>query len=100
MGRRALPLPSMACWLAESITQEHVQARADGTMLLVPVGESYTLKGEIKNVITTVAKTSHYWREHLPLDVKRALMLQMQIDRLKTRVRGWAHRGASWRSAS
>jgi sirohydrochlorin cobaltochelatase len=87
--------PGMARWLAESIELENVQARADGASLLVPVGDYFTLKGEIKNVITAVAKTTHYWREHLPLDVKRALMLQTQIDRLKQHVRGWTRHRAS-----
>ena len=45
---------------------------AEDNYLLVPVGDYFTVKGEIKNVITTVAKTTHYWREHLPIDVKRA----------------------------
>ena len=63
--------------------------------MLVPVGDAFTVKDEIKNVITAVAKTTHYWREHLPLDVKRALMLQTQIERLKKHFRGWTGRAAS-----
>jgi sirohydrochlorin cobaltochelatase len=84
--------PSMAHWLAESIEQENVQARAEDNYLLVPVGDYFTVKGEIKNVITAVAKTTHYWREHLPIDVKRALILQTRIDWLKRRVGRWAGR--------
>jgi sirohydrochlorin cobaltochelatase len=57
--------PRMAQWLAESIVLENVRARVRGCRLLVPVGEDFTVKHEIKNVITAVAKTTHYWREHL-----------------------------------
>jgi sirohydrochlorin cobaltochelatase len=57
--------PKMAQWLAESIVLENVQARHQDALLLVPVGEDFTVKYEIKNVITAVAKTTHYWREHL-----------------------------------
>src|SRR5262249_41651341 len=57
--------PKMAQWLAESIVLENVQARHQDSLLLVPVGEEFTVKYEIKNVITAVAKTTHYWREHL-----------------------------------
>jgi sirohydrochlorin cobaltochelatase len=84
----------MAYWLAESIEQENVQARADGNALRVPVGDYFSVKGEIKNVITAVAKTTHYWREHLPIDVKRALILQTRIEWLKRRVGRWTGRNA------
>jgi len=55
----------MAAWLRDAIVRENVQARSDGIMLLVPVRETYTIKEEIKSVITVVAKTTHYWHEHL-----------------------------------
>lgn len=84
----------MANWLAESIGQENVEARADGPRLLVPVGAHYTLKGEIKNVITAVAKTTHYWGEHVPVEVKQTLALQARLTQLKAQVAGWL-RGVS-----
>ncbi len=80
---------SMARWLAEAIIQENVQARYEGLLLLLPVGDTFTLKGEIKNVITAVAKTTHYWREHLPPEVKHALTLQAHLESLKRRVQSW-----------
>jgi sirohydrochlorin cobaltochelatase len=83
---------SMASWLAESIVEEHVEARANGACLLVPVGAHYTLKGEIKNVITAVAKTTHYWGEHVPVEVKQTFELQAQLERLRMRVLGWVGR--------
>jgi sirohydrochlorin cobaltochelatase len=79
--------PGMARWLAEAIPQEGVQARHDDDMLLVPVGDGWSVAGEIKNVITVVAKTTHYWREHLPPDARRALVWQAQIARLASRLR-------------
>src|SRR5262249_33512097 len=57
--------PGMARWRGESIVQENVQARSADALLFVPVGENFTVEHEIKNVITAVAKTTHYWREHV-----------------------------------
>ena len=57
----------MARWLAEAIEAEHVDARAADCSLYVPVGEWQDVKKEIKNVITVVAKTTHYWADHLPV---------------------------------
>ncbi len=62
----------MAGWLAEAIVRENVAARAEGPRLLVPVGEDFRLPDEIKSVITVVAKTTHYWREHLAVVVEGA----------------------------
>lgn len=84
--------PAMARWLCESIEQENVQARADGHLLFVPAGAHFTLKGEIKNVITAVAKTTHYWYEHLPPDVKRTLAFQEQLSQVTRRLTGWLRR--------
>ncbi|GJM41974.1 MAG: hypothetical protein DHS20C20_22560 [Ardenticatenaceae bacterium] len=70
-----------ARWLAEAIVEENVQARHEGTHLFVPVGDTFVLQKEIKNVITAVAKTTHYWQEHLAVEVKQALALQDRIER-------------------
>ncbi len=56
----------MAVWVAAAIIVENIGARFDGTVVYVPAGPSWRLKSEIKNVITAVAKTCHYWREHRP----------------------------------
>jgi sirohydrochlorin cobaltochelatase len=82
----------MARWLAEAIIEENVDARAVGDSLLVPVAEHFALKGEIKNVITAVAKTSHYWREHLPAEVKQTLELQARLGGVKEWFVGWLRR--------
>lgn len=83
---------SMADWLAEAITQENVQARREGSQLLLPVAEYYTLKGEIKNIITVVAKTTHYWIEHLPIEVKQTIAVQLKIEAVKSKVTSWFRR--------
>ncbi len=79
----------MARWLSEAIVQENVQARCQGNTLFVPVGDSFTLKGEIKNVITAVAKTTHYWQEHLAAEVKQTLALQDTFERWSGRLKNW-----------
>jgi sirohydrochlorin cobaltochelatase len=55
----------------------------------VPVGDYFTLKGEIKNVITAVAKTTHYWQEHLSPEVKQTLAWQERLKALKTQIKNW-----------
>ena len=79
----------MAAWLAAAIEQENVSAHSLGATLFVPAGEHFGLKTEIKNVITAVAKTTHYWQQHLPPEVKIALLAERHIRRLRTRLRGW-----------
>jgi sirohydrochlorin cobaltochelatase len=81
---------SMARWLAEAINEENVQAWAQDRQLFVPVGDYFSLKGEIKNVITAVAKTSHYWQEHLPAEVKQTLTAQIKIEQLRRQLKHWA----------
>jgi hypothetical protein len=55
----------MAAWLCAAIILENVEARCDGERLLVPAAHSYTLKDEVKSVITVVAKANHYWKTHI-----------------------------------
>lgn len=77
--------PGMARWLAEAVLAENVAARAAGVNLLVPVASYYTLKLEIKNVVTAVAKTTHYWDEHLANDIKRVLAFEDAASALRAR---------------
>ncbi len=58
------PDPTAATWMANAILHENVDACVDGELLLVPAGPTFTLKGENKNVVTSVAKTWHYWARH------------------------------------
>jgi sirohydrochlorin cobaltochelatase len=55
----------MAEWLCTAIVLENVQARAQGNLLLVPACHGFTLESEVKSVITVVAKTAHYWEQHI-----------------------------------
>ena len=55
---------NMALWLLRAIVVENVCVRREGTRLFLPVGPAFQLEKEIKNVITVLAKTYHYWNEH------------------------------------
>lgn len=58
---------TMAIWLMRAIIVENVIVRREEAMLFLPAGPAFRVKKEIKNVITSVAKTVHYWRAHLRL---------------------------------
>lgn len=75
--------PGMARWLREAIREENVDARHEREYLFVPAGETFALKGEIKSVITAVAKTTHYWQAHLAQEVKHALTVQDGVARIR-----------------
>ena len=64
---------AMAGWLVRAIVMENVAARRRGAILEVPAAPHFRLEKEIKNVITVVAKTSHYWLRHIPDDQQRAI---------------------------
>lgn len=55
---------AMALWLLRAIIVENVSVRREGVTLFFPAGPDFRLEAEIKNVITVVAKTHHYWQEH------------------------------------
>ena len=55
----------MALWLLRAIVVENVCIRREGNVLWLPAGPAFQLEKEIKNVITVVAKTYHYWTEHI-----------------------------------
>lgn len=55
----------MAVWLLRAIAVENVCIRREGSVLFLPAGPAFSLEKEIKNVITAVAKTHHYWTEHI-----------------------------------
>jgi hypothetical protein len=59
----------MALWLLRAILVENVCVRREGSVLFLPAGPAFRLDKEIKNVITVVAKTHHYWTEHLRADL-------------------------------
>ena len=83
---------AQARWLADSILEENVAAQAVGSTLLLPLAAYFTTPSEIKNVITVVAKTTHYWADHLPAEVKQALAVQVRVSRLVAQVKRWIGR--------
>lgn len=56
---------TMAEWMVRAIVVENVSARLAGTSVMLPAGPSYRIGKEIKNIVTVVAKTSHYWAHHM-----------------------------------
>ena len=55
----------MALWLVRAIIVENVLVRREGKTIFLPASPDYGLHEEIKNVITVVAKTTHYWMDHM-----------------------------------
>jgi hypothetical protein len=64
----------MAAWLVRAVVAENVSARHEGGLLFVPAGPRFRLEKEIKNAVTGVAKTSHYWIDHTPAGVRAAIV--------------------------
>ena len=64
---------AMSGWLVRAITMENVAAISKGLVLYLPAGPTYRLEKEIKNVVTVMAKTSHYWSEHMSPEQHRAI---------------------------
>jgi hypothetical protein len=64
---------TMAGWLLRAITMENVAARAAGKLLELPASPAFRLEKEIKNVVTVIAKTTHYWLGHMPRWQQRAI---------------------------
>jgi sirohydrochlorin cobaltochelatase len=52
---------------------ENVSARFEGMVLNLPAGPGYRLEKEIKNVVTVIAKTCHYWLGHTSAVQHRAI---------------------------
>ena len=63
----------MAGWLVRAIGTENVAVRAEGMSLDLPASPAFRLEKEIKNVITVIAKTSHYWTAHMPRGQRLAI---------------------------
>ena len=67
------PSTSMAGWLARAVNMENVSAHLDGMVLHLPAGSHFRLEKEIKNVVTSIAKTCHYWLGHTSVAQHRAI---------------------------
>lgn len=70
---------TMASWLQRAIVMENVAARADGVSLDLPASPAFRLEKEIKNVVTVIAKTYHYWDEHMPRSQQRAIAALLAV---------------------
>lgn len=64
---------TMAAWLTRAIVMENVSAFHRACVLYLPAGPAFRIEKEIKNVITAIAKTSHYWLDHVWFDQKRQI---------------------------
>ncbi len=72
---------TMAGWMLRAITAENVAVRRDGRALDLPAAPAFRLDKEIKNVVTVVAKTTHYWMGHIPSEQRTAIKaLFTQLD--------------------
>jgi sirohydrochlorin cobaltochelatase len=67
------PSTTMAGWLVRAISMENLSAHVDGMVLHLPTGPRFRLEKEIKNVVTSIAKTCHYWLEHTSVAQHRAI---------------------------
>jgi sirohydrochlorin cobaltochelatase len=84
-GLRAYPSPdpgwvsvtctgdTMAEWLLRAIVMENVAVRRAGAVIDLPAAPHFRVEKEIKNVITVIAKTCHYWLGHMPLSQQREI---------------------------
>ncbi len=102
---------SMTSWLLRAIVTENVSARQEGGWLDLPAGPNYRVEKEIKNVITSMAKTCHYWSGHIAPEQREriaALFVDLALDSPllvpwtdgdRTSRDGAAWDGASWDGA-
>lgn len=56
---------AMAVWMLRAIVVENIIARREAQILYLPAGPRFSLAGEVKNVITALAKSHHYWIQHV-----------------------------------
>ena len=56
---------ALAAWLCRAIVMENVSARGGDRVLDLPAAPGFQLHKEIKNVVTVMAKTCHYWMGHM-----------------------------------
>lgn len=74
---------SMTSWLLRAIVTENISARQEGGWLDLPAGPGYRIEKEVKNVITALAKTCHYWTGHIPPDQRERiaeLFVEMELE--------------------
>ena len=73
----------MTSWLLRAIVTENISARQEGGWLDLPAGPDYRVEKEVKNVITSMAKTCHYWSGHIPEEQREriaTLFVDLELD--------------------
>lgn len=90
---------TMADWLMRAIVMENVAARSGGVMLYLPAAPHFRIDKEIKNVITVIAKTAHYWMSHMSRSQKTLIAdlfdtMAAESPMIEPPVDGWAQ----WRA--
>ncbi len=73
----------MAEWLVRAIVMENISAHGEGAAVFLPAGPAYRIEKEIKNVVTVMAKTCHYWVDHMWMSQQRriaALFAAMAVE--------------------
>ncbi|MBL8216873.1 MAG: hypothetical protein JNK87_39500 [Bryobacterales bacterium] len=67
------PNKLMAGWIGRAIVMENVSARVRGEVVEVPAGPGFRLPKEIKNVVTVIAKTCHYYDGHMSFEQQKKM---------------------------
>jgi sirohydrochlorin cobaltochelatase len=78
------PNTGMAGWLARAIVMENVSAHVEGMVLHLPAGPGFRVEKEIKNVVTSAAKTCHYWVGHTSVTQHRAIGELFKVMQLES----------------
>lgn len=60
----------MAAWLLRAVMAENVFTRRRGAAIQMPAGPTFRIVKEVKNVVVALAKTSHYWKDHISSEQK------------------------------
>ena len=74
---------AMAEWMTRAIVMENVAARRGRVHVSLPAAPAFRVEKEIRNVITVVSKTAHYWVDHMPYSQQaaiRALFHEMSLE--------------------
>jgi sirohydrochlorin cobaltochelatase len=92
------PGDAMAGWLQRAIVMENIAARRRGAILELPAAPHFRIEKEIKNVVTAVAKTCHYWAGHMPAAQQQAIAeLFIAMARESPLIEPHDHRQSGWR---
>ena len=89
---------TMADWLMRAIVMENVAARSSGVMLYLPAAPHFRIEKEVKNVVTVIAKTAHYWMGHMSRSQKTLIAdlfrtMSLESPLIEPPIAGWS----TWR---